>query len=177
MRSQEERGRILARDKRTRHLGGPTWFIPSENQRQSGAGYLVDVETETCSCRHYEQLQAKCRHLWAVQYVRSGEIEPQELPRGRRGDLLPQEQAHIRTALRYLRRCHGWEPLARAARFNARTLMKVAYGRPPSARLAVELARFAGVPVDDVLAGRYPTGVCPRCGYTLQTATKEGGAG
>lgn len=36
-----------------------------------------------------------------------------------------------------------------------------------SASMALRVARLAGIPVDDLLAGRFaPEGTCPRCGHT-----------
>ena len=83
-----------------------------------------------------------------------------------RGDLTIEEQANVRKALRFLRtRAGGAEPLGKALRLNGGTLDHVAAKQTVSAGLAVRLARFAGVPVDDLLSGRYPPpGTCPHCG-------------
>ena len=83
-------------------------------------------------------------------------------------DLTSAEQTNVRTALRYLRaRCGGWEPVAKALHFKATTLGQIACSRKvASASLAVRIARFASVGVDDVLAGRFPApGTCPHCGH------------
>lgn len=185
MDSRQERGRTLARDRRTRQIEGSTWYVPSQNQ--PGAGYLVNAETGACACLD-AQRGVKCKHVFAVEYRRSGEITPegagtelatvppgqdprdgpQERRRGRRGDLSPEEQRHVKTALRYLRaRLGGWGPLAKALRYRPRSLTR---GTPLSAKLVFRLARLAEVPVDDVLTGRYPPGgACPRCGYLPET--------
>jgi hypothetical protein len=91
------------------------------------------------------------------------------------GDLTKEEQGHVRAALRFLRtRNGGWAPLAKGTRFKAETLRAIAYGRSPGANLAVRLARFAGVPVDDLLGGRYPPpGTCPHCGRGPETVSGE----
>jgi hypothetical protein len=39
-----------------------------------------------------------------------------------------------------------------------------------SARLALRMARFAGIPVEDMMAGKYPPeGTCPHCGHRPPT--------
>jgi len=88
-------------------------------------------------------------------------------------DLTSEEQTNVRTALKFLRsRCGGWEPLAKALGFKSITLSHVAGGRTTSASLAFYVARLAGVPVDDVLAGRYPgEGTCPYCGHREEAAS------
>jgi hypothetical protein len=92
-------------------------------------------------------------------------------------DLTVQEQTHVRTALRFLRaRCGGWEPLAKALRFNPRALAQVGGGRVASATMAFRVARFVKVGVDDLLAGRFPApGTCPHCGHyePPSTATSQ----
>lgn len=82
-------------------------------------------------------------------------------------DLTTQEQGHVRAALRFLRaRCGGWEPMAKALRFSKLSMRNIMKGKPVSASLAVRVARFAAVPVDDVLGGKYPPpGSCPHCGH------------
>lgn len=82
-------------------------------------------------------------------------------------DLTSDEQKNVRTALRFLRtRCGGWDAVAKALRFKKCTIAHTLNGRTVSASLAIRLARFAGVSVDDVLCGRYPApGTCPYCGH------------
>ncbi len=90
-----------------------------------------------------------------------------ERPRwGHRGDLTAQEQRNVRAALRFLRvREGGLDRLAKLIRGKKDTLVRMGGRRPPSAGLAVRLARLAGVPVDDVLCGRFPPpNSCPHCG-------------
>lgn len=81
-------------------------------------------------------------------------------------DLTTEEQANVRTALRFLRvRAGGWEPVARALHFDPSLLGKVTSGRTVTASMAVRVARLAHVGVDDVLTGRYPNpNACPHCG-------------
>jgi hypothetical protein len=83
-------------------------------------------------------------------------------------DLTTEEQTNVRTALRFLRlQSGGWKMLAKALHCDHKQLCKVGAGRGGvSASLAFRVARLAGVPVDDVLAGRYPgEGTCPYCGH------------
>lgn len=84
------------------------------------------------------------------------------------GDFTAKEVAHTRAALRFLRlRCGSWSTLARALRYNNMTVSNVANGQKPvTATLAVRIAKFANVGVDDVLTGRFPApGTCPHCGH------------
>ena len=77
-------------------------------------------------------------------------------------DLTAKEQANVRTAVAFLRaRCGGVKPLAKALRFSLATIRRSA-----GPVLAFRIARLAGVPVDDVLTGKYPPpGVCAHCGH------------
>jgi plasmid maintenance system antidote protein VapI len=87
-------------------------------------------------------------------------------------DLSAAEQTHVRTALRFLRaRAGSWAPLARALRFQPRSIAYVANGHSVTPALAFRVARLAGVGVDDVLAGRFPpANACPHCGLCRDTA-------
>jgi hypothetical protein len=83
-------------------------------------------------------------------------------------DLTDKEQRAVRTALRFLRlRVGAWKPLAKALRYQWDTIQKVATGmRPPTPTLALRVARFAGVPIDELLAGQWLSSrVCPHCGH------------
>jgi len=82
-------------------------------------------------------------------------------------DLTTQEQTNVRAALRFLKmRCGSWERLAKVLRLKLSTLAHVNGGRSVSASLAFRAARLASVPVDDVIAGKYPpAGACPHCGH------------
>jgi hypothetical protein len=83
-------------------------------------------------------------------------------------DLTPEEQANVRRALHVLRRrLGGYVALSAALRTRVKTLQAYGSKGPPSAAVAIRLARVAGVAVDDVLAGRWPVyGSCPHCGRT-----------
>ena len=82
-------------------------------------------------------------------------------------DLTPDEQEHVKTALRVLRRKLGTTAkLAEALAANPGTLggMMKRTGRP-SAGTALRAARLAGVAVEELIAGRWPReGACPHCG-------------
>ena len=83
-------------------------------------------------------------------------------------DLTKEEQANVRAALRFLHaQCSGWKAVAKALRAHKTGLSM--RDRAVSASLAVRVARFAGVGVDDVLTGKFPpAGTCPHCGHVNQ---------
>jgi hypothetical protein len=66
---RQEKGRILARDRRIKHVSGATRSVPSQTMK-SGS-YTVNVMAATCSCPDYEIRRRKCKHLWAVQMVKT----------------------------------------------------------------------------------------------------------
>lgn len=83
-------------------------------------------------------------------------------------DLTKEEQAHVRTALRFLHRRFGsWEPLSVALGQDDSSLAHVARGdRAVSARLVFRVARLVKVGIDDLISGKYPApGACPLCGH------------
>jgi hypothetical protein len=85
----------------------------------------------------------------------------------RSSDLTPEEQENARAAIRFLAKRHGTRrKLAAAMGVNFGTLQSALEKRGAvSAGIALRAARAAGVPLDDVLAGRWPvTGACPHCG-------------
>ena len=82
-------------------------------------------------------------------------------------DLSAKEQKAVRTALRFLRlRVGAWGPLAKALRYEWDSIQKVATGkRAVTPALALRVARFVGVPMDELLAGQWLSPrVCPHCG-------------
>lgn len=82
-------------------------------------------------------------------------------------DLTDQEQANVRAAMRFLMiRAGGAKTLAAALGFSKHTLRHVRKAeKNVSPRMLLRVARLAGVGVDDVVAGRYPSdGSCPHCG-------------
>ena len=82
-------------------------------------------------------------------------------------DLDGTEQKHVRTALRHLRlRMGAWAPLAKALHYANDTVEKTVNGRRPvTAKMAIRVARLAGVGIDDLLDGKYLPGACPHCGH------------
>ncbi len=69
--------------------------------------------------------------------------------------------------MRFLcKRVGGWKVLAKALGFSKHTLAHVKKGeKSVSGSMTIRVARFAGVPVDDLLGGCYPApGACPYCG-------------
>jgi len=177
--SREERGRLLALGGRVKHVEGEMWFVPS----QQAGGHIVNVATAACSCPDFRQNPVRCKHLWAVEFSRSAltqggsapaTAEPAPGPPPPKGDLTAEEQRHVRTAMRFLRtRRGGWEAVAKATRFKRKSLENAAYGGLVSGSLTIRLARCAGVPVDDLLTGRYPP-TCPHCGQRMETGNLEG---
>ena len=83
-------------------------------------------------------------------------------------DLTDREQRAVRVALRFLRfRAGAWKGLAKALRYEEHSLQKAATGkRPISPTLALRAARLAGVGMDALLAGQWPSArVCRHCGH------------
>lgn len=83
-----------------------------------------------------------------------------------KGRITPAEVANVRAAIRFLRiRCGGWKSLAAALQLSRDTLVVAGRRGPVSPTTAFRVARLAGVPIDDVLAGRFPSpSACPYCG-------------
>ncbi len=73
MDAREQKGLVLAKDKRVRHVAGPTWAVPSQSNETSA--YLVNAVDGTCTCPDYEVRRRKCKHLFAVEFVRVVETE------------------------------------------------------------------------------------------------------
>jgi hypothetical protein len=75
--------------------------------------------------------------------------------------LTVKEQRAVRTALRFLRLRVG------ALRYEWDSIQKVATGkRAVTPALALRVARFAGIPMDELLAGQWLSArVCPHCGH------------
>jgi transposase len=71
---RQEKGRALAKDKRIKHVVGETWTVPS--QTDGGTAYLVNLLGATCSCPDFEMRRSKCKHMWAVEIVKTVETAP-----------------------------------------------------------------------------------------------------
>lgn len=54
-------------------IDGDSWIVPS----QTGEGrYRVYPDEERCICPDYERRQLRCKHVWAVEFVRQREVKP-----------------------------------------------------------------------------------------------------
>lgn len=174
MDGRQARGRVLAQAQgdRIKCIEGNVWYVPSST---GTGGYLVT--DERCSC---PDGAAQCKHTIAVEIVRGALVKAsapalapaapapapvKAPPKPPKGDLTEEEEARVRAALRYVAR-GGWDALAKGTRYTVKSLKHAAYERAPSASLAVRLARYAGVGVDELLGGKYPPS-CPHCGQTL----------
>ena len=84
-------------------------------------------------------------------------------------DLTDEEQKSVRTAIRYLsRRCGRLTVLAEQIHMRENSLSKILRGRSHAvtARVAILVARFSGVTIDELMKGRaVPPGTCPFCGH------------
>lgn len=82
-------------------------------------------------------------------------------------DLDLNEQSNVRATLTFLRaQMGGFVAVAKALRFDYRTVVRSATGRREvSASMALRVARLLDASVDDLLAGRYRPGACPKCGH------------
>ena len=82
-------------------------------------------------------------------------------------DLDLNEQSNVRATLTFLRgQMGGFVAVAKALRFDYRTVVRSATGRRDvSASMAIRVAWLLDASVDDLLAGRYRPGACPKCGH------------
>ena len=89
-------------------------------------------------------------------------------------DLTLVEQERVRNALHYLHvQFRQWKLLAKVMHFDETTLIHVANGRRSvSVLLAFRIAKIVKMPLEAVLAGKFPEpGACPRCGYRAALST------
>lgn len=82
-------------------------------------------------------------------------------------DLDLKEQQNVRATLAFLRGQLGTvSTLAKALRFTPQTIGRVIKGDDAvTASMAFRVARLLDASVDDLLAGRYRPGACPKCGH------------
>lgn len=73
---RQDRGLALAKSKgqKIRHIAGAKYLVPSATE--NAGGYVVDVEASQCSCPDFETRGLRCKHLWAVEYVRQEVTTP-----------------------------------------------------------------------------------------------------
>ena len=86
------------------------------------------------------------------------------------------EQINVRTGLKYFRtKVGGWTVLGRALHLAEGTVRVAAKGGRVSPELAFRLAKFAQVPVDEILTGRFPDPrTCPHCGMRQEEKEADG---
>src|SRR5260370_41532687 len=64
--ARQERGMMLANDRRIKRVAGDVWSGPSA----TGSGsYVVDVSAGVCSCPDHETRRTRCKHIHAVATV------------------------------------------------------------------------------------------------------------
>jgi hypothetical protein len=83
--------------------------------------------------------------------------------------LTTQEQAHVRTALRYFRTRFGsWVTVARAVHAKRATLRRIRGGGRVRLYLARRVAILAAISLVDLREGRFPRAwTCPVCGHNV----------
>src|SRR5258707_11084860 len=74
MNPRQKKGLPPSRDKRIRNVNGPTWAVPS--QSEDVTAYLVNMQAATCTCPDFELRRVRCKHLIAVEIVRTVETAP-----------------------------------------------------------------------------------------------------
>jgi len=72
MDARQQKGLVLAKDKRIKQIVGSTWAVPSQS---TDTAYLVNAGAGTCTCPDYELRKGKCKHLWAVEIVKTVETQ------------------------------------------------------------------------------------------------------
>src|SRR6185295_19327504 len=73
MDARQEKGRAISKDKRIKEIVNGTWAVPSAS---ADTVYLVNTGAATCTCKDYESRQQRCKHLYAVELVRTVETSP-----------------------------------------------------------------------------------------------------
>ena len=73
MDTRQEKALLLSRDTRIRNVNGPTWAVPSQSDEASA--YLVNVAARVCTCPDFEIRRAACKHILAVEIVRTVETK------------------------------------------------------------------------------------------------------
>jgi len=69
---RQEKGKALARDKRIKNIVGSPWVVPSQTTETA---YVVNVAEGTCSCPDFSARRLRCKHLIAVEIVRTVETK------------------------------------------------------------------------------------------------------
>ncbi len=71
MDERQQRGRLLAQDKRIKRIEGAMWLVPS--QSQNAGGYVVNTLAASCTCPDHEERRVRCKHQWAVEFSQTVE--------------------------------------------------------------------------------------------------------
>jgi transposase len=68
--ARQVRGLALVQSKRAKikHVSGSRWLVPSATN--ASGGYVVDADQNSCSCPDHEDRGVRCKHLFAVAYLR-----------------------------------------------------------------------------------------------------------
>ena len=69
---RQSRGLALAKSTRIKNVNGALWIVPSATH--SGT-YVVDANAQTCTCPDHEDRRVRCKHQWAVSFVRHEVVE------------------------------------------------------------------------------------------------------
>src|SRR5262245_34368212 len=72
MTPREERGLVIAATKQITR-SGKDWIVPSQNSNKK---YTVRPDKGYCSCPDHDALNIKCKHLFAVEFVKQRELFP-----------------------------------------------------------------------------------------------------
>lgn len=67
---RQEKGKALARDKRIKNIVGSAWVVPSQTTETA---YVVNIAEATCTCPDFAARRLRCKHLIAVEIVRTVE--------------------------------------------------------------------------------------------------------
>src|SRR5256885_12559065 len=60
---------IAAKTKLTRKGKSNLWSVPSQSNKQENYTVALDAEKPSCTCRDHEFTNARCKHIFAVEYT------------------------------------------------------------------------------------------------------------
>jgi len=81
--NRRRRGAALALNPAVRHVGMGIWSAPSttsvkdkrlDKNKKLTSSYMVDMTLGTCSCPDYDRHKKKCKHIYAVEHVKNGNM-------------------------------------------------------------------------------------------------------
>lgn len=67
---REQRGLVIAATCKIKQQGD-VWIVPSQSE---GQVHRVNVNRQNCTCADNQDTGAKCKHLWAVEFVKQREL-------------------------------------------------------------------------------------------------------